>query len=553
MKKAYVVLTGLVIFLFTLFTARFYISPDFPYTHDGENHLARFANYKIAVRELQIPPRIAPVLHNHFGYPVFNYNYPLANILSLPFSFIGISYETTFSLLVVSSLLFGSVGLFVWLGYFAKKHWVKLFVTLYWLSTPFLVSTLAFRGNIGEVMAYSLLPWMFVVVHLLGKKQTTRQLAGYSVLVAAYLLSHNITVVFSVPILVGYAICVHKKDFAFWKRASIPAAISVLVTLWFWLPAVAEMSATVVGSSQNQMAFAQHFVTFRQLVASPVSFGYSLPGGIDSLGFKIGFLELVSIGTSFLLSIYMLYKTKKSEYASFWLSVVFLSVVGIVSVLFQLQVSQPLWQTVPFLRFMQFPWRWTLFFFTVFSPILAVLLARAHKIMWMVFVIGWLLYFSLVAKISPADTFSKENIDYEHFTQTTSTQNENMAKDFTYPDIGGWQPTASTLQEKTNTIIKTEFWNGRQHLYRVHTTEDVIIVEPAMYFPGWQTTVNGQRVEYVDSDQIEGRLAFDLSPGEYYVETEFTQYTPSRIIGNTSFFLAGIVLVYLAFGSRKKV
>ena len=87
----------------------------FPYTHDGENHLARFANYKIALREGQFPPRFAPNLLNHYGYPVFNYNYPLANILSIPFSIMKINYELTFKILVIFFVMFGLLGFNYWL------------------------------------------------------------------------------------------------------------------------------------------------------------------------------------------------------------------------------------------------------------------------------------------------------------------------------------------------------------------------------------------------------------------------------------------------------
>src|SRR5258708_2749738 len=86
----------LLIFFLSLFITRIYFHSGFPYTHDGENHLARFANYALAIREIQFPPRFAPNLFNHYGYPVFNFNYPLANILSLPFTFARFNYELTF-------------------------------------------------------------------------------------------------------------------------------------------------------------------------------------------------------------------------------------------------------------------------------------------------------------------------------------------------------------------------------------------------------------------------------------------------------------------------
>src|SRR5260370_42055205 len=102
----------LAVIILTLVVTRVYVHAGFPYTHDGENHLARFANYMLAVRELQFPPRWAPNLFSHFGYPVFNFNYPLANILSLPFSLARLNYELTFKILAISAVFFGVVG--VW-------------------------------------------------------------------------------------------------------------------------------------------------------------------------------------------------------------------------------------------------------------------------------------------------------------------------------------------------------------------------------------------------------------------------------------------------------
>ena len=87
-----------------------------PYTHDGENHLARFANYYIALKEGQFPPRLAPNLMNRYGYPVFNYNYPLANILSVPLTVVKVNLEDTFKILTLLALGLGAIGTWFWLG-----------------------------------------------------------------------------------------------------------------------------------------------------------------------------------------------------------------------------------------------------------------------------------------------------------------------------------------------------------------------------------------------------------------------------------------------------
>ncbi|MCA9369308.1 MAG: hypothetical protein H6773_01370 [Pseudomonadales bacterium] len=548
MKKLGKLFTVFFLFGVILFVSRFYLSSHFPYTHDGENHLARFANYKIAVRELQIPPRIAPVLHNHYGYPVFNFNYPLANILSLPFSFLRVSYQTTFGLLVIAGLILGAIGMNRWLAEFTEDTKVKALCIVVWLLQPYLISLLLYRGNIGEVLAYSLIPWMFVVVHAVKQKMDSLQLVGWVLLVSAFALSHNITVVFSVPFVLLYAGVVFGRDFTQWKRLLLIGLLSVGFTLWFWLPAIVEIPATVVAESQNQIAFADHFVTIRQLLWSSYEFGYSLPGRIDSLGLKTGFLTVVLVLAQLGLGTFAIFTKKSSKV---WRIVTLLSLFAVFCVVLQLNLSEPLWQSIPVLRFMQFPWRWGLFFSALSIPVIAFALARLPKQVVLLVGICVLISFSEVSKIAPVDTFSKSNEDYEFFTLSSSTQNENMAKGFTYNAIGDWKPTAVVLESGKNATIETASWSGREHIYTVVTTDAITLVEPVMVFPGWETTVNGTRIEYVDNEKVKGRLAYTLKPGEYAVQTEFTQNTPARILGNTVFFVTLGSVVYLLLVRRK--
>ncbi len=103
MRKFFSFLTILLLLASFSFLIKPYLNDKFPYTHDGENHLARFANYKLAVKQGQIPPRFAPNLVNRYGYPVFNYNYPLANLASLPLSLFKLNYELSFKIIALAS------------------------------------------------------------------------------------------------------------------------------------------------------------------------------------------------------------------------------------------------------------------------------------------------------------------------------------------------------------------------------------------------------------------------------------------------------------------
>ena len=547
-KKHWILL--LLLFVITAVVARVYIFGEFPYTHDGENHLARFANYKIAIRELQIPPRIAPVLHNHYGYPVFNYNYPLANILSVPFSFLKISYETTFAVLVWAFLFIGGIGAWFWTRYFTTATRASIFSVIVWLTNPFITLTLWYRGNIGEIAAYSLLPWMFLIIHRTKDAYTKRTFLLSFILGTAFLLSHNITVAFSIPFLALYAVLLIKKDAKKYQRLLVLALSCVGATLWFWLPALAEMSDIVVGNTGNQKAFSDHFVTLQQLLTAPLTFGYSLPGSIDSLGLKIGFLPLLLALGAVTILWYMRNKKKTNNIVQ--LSN-FLLVSFVLTVILQLSISEPVWHAVPFLRFMQFPWRWSLFLFSLLVPLSALTFAHSTSLLKKVFFVILCIILFEVLNMSPADTFHKSNADYEFFTQSSSTQNENMARGFTYANIGDWKPSADVLDSSNSAQIITTKWSGREHIYTVVAPDPTVIVEPTMRFSGWETKLNGSTIQYEEIEELQGRIGFYVPAGTTTVETSFTQNTPARLVGNSvSVVTLLLVTLYLIIGKKNE-
>lgn len=219
MQKIYSFLFFLVL---TLISTRYFFHQGVPVTHDGNNHLIRFANYKIAVRELQIPPRLAPNLVNGYGYPVFNYNYPLANILSLPFSILNFHYELTFKLLIFTSVFFALLGanLFLRIKKFGKN--ARIFALTVFALNPYIYTSIIFRGNIGEVMAWSVLPWIFYFLEKMrnDSKFLDLNFVYLNLLVTSLFLAHNITAFFCQSF-VGFLCCRNflEKYFLFEKNS----------------------------------------------------------------------------------------------------------------------------------------------------------------------------------------------------------------------------------------------------------------------------------------------------------------------------------------------
>ena len=69
------------------------------------------------------------------------------------------------------------------------------------------------------------------------------------------------------------------------------------------------------------------------------------------------------------------------------------------------------------------------------------------------------------------------------------------------------------------------------------------------YFPGWRTTIDGKQTS-IDQEKAKGLIHFTVPAGSHTVVTRFTQWTLSRIVGNT--FSAISLAVFVIFLIRKR-
>lgn len=503
-----------------------------PYTHDGENHLARFANYFIALKEGQFPPRMAPNLLNHYGYPVFNYNYPLANIVSLPFSVLGISYELTYKIIIFVAVFLSIWGAYAFLTRKGFTGVSKYFALLTFAATPYLLTDISFRGNIGEVMAFACMPWLFFLLDGISSHKPffCRDFFWLTCVTTLFFLSHNIAAFFGSALLVLYLVFTFRTDWLRWKKALTAFLLAFTAAAWFWLPALLEKNLVTLDLVGLNRDYEHHFVTLSQIFSWPIHFGYSYPGSIDDLSFGIGWLAILIIPLAIVW--WWLHKTKSSPAFLVFLLMVFLLIYG------QISSSKIFYQYLPFLPFIQFPWRLTLFLAVPLLYLSALVFQQAKKPLRSFLLIVLMCQILNLFAVKAVDYYHHEQIDYDFFSETTTISKENLPRTFTYEQFSDWQPTPIIAQGEGT--IHVEKWRGSTRSYLLQLTTPSTIIEPTAYFPGWETQVadqtesvnHWQKVNYYNDQTIQGRLAYQLPAGNYEVRSRFTQHTPIRIIGN---------------------
>ena len=180
--------------------------PGFYTSHDGETHTARIAQYYLALKDGQIPPRLAPTLYNGLGSPIFVYIYPLPYILGSLIHQIGFSYVDSFKAIMALSFIASGLFSYLWLKEVMHSQKAAFLGALYYVWIPYRFSLIYVRASISEMLAYTFLPLTLFCITKLAIHKNLTWAALTSVSIATVLLSQNLVALITLPIIVTYLI-----------------------------------------------------------------------------------------------------------------------------------------------------------------------------------------------------------------------------------------------------------------------------------------------------------------------------------------------------------
>jgi len=529
----------LVILFASLILLRSFFKPGFPETHDGQLHLARLANFHLAVVDRHFPIRWARNLNYKFGYPVFHFNYFTPYILALvPKFFLGVDFETGFKFAFTLSLFTG--GLF-WYLLFKKKlgQLPASLAALIYVSAPYQLVNILVRGSVGEIVALGLFPFLFWSINWLVNRPSRLSFLTTTLGLAGLALTHNISYFFGVPILGIYALILiyQKKDWSKLRPVILSFAFSVSLTLFFWAPALMEKKFTNLDALDMSYQYVDHFPSLSQLIYSPWGYGFSNKGLDDGLSFQLGPLHWLAAILSIIFLAKSWFKSKKLNWSWLFFFIVFLG-----SIIMMMPASLPIWKVLPMVRYIQFPWRLLGFSIMAVAALTAYLAQKLPKTTT-VLVIGAFLYTAAIAK--PGGWFDWDNYFYYEYPFTSSIMGLNMPKWFDL-NKNHTLKLGNMFDLRGVSSIKEISWKTQKHVYEIDAPQDTEILERTAYFPGWEVEVDGQPVT-IDYQKTEypGAITFKIPAGKHTIVTRFTENTPARRIGDAVSLVSVIAFVAL--------
>ena len=545
-------------------------------THDGETHIRRVEALADALQAGVIYPRWLPDLMFGYGKPVLNYYspgfyYPVALLNSAGpdlVTCIRITLSVGFAL--SAWWMFRLSRLFV-------SIWPAALCTIAFQFFPYRIYDLFIRGAFPEFSAFFWLPPIaFFTVRAATTDRNGSERFSYPILVASagiawagLILTHNLTALMAVLMLaasLALNLLVLFRSQTGWLRivssGIVPVAVGASLTAWYVLPALLELGWVMNGRRLFTGIGAGHFLEWNELLSLDAVYPYTFPQDRPRLPLYLLPIALAALATAL--------GRQERPLRLFALLTLLLTIA--ISWLMT-SASSWLWFTGELiLDQVQFPWRWQIFA----ALVIALLLGAATEA---VYLIGRkrlrvILPVSLAVSIYLV-AYASAGLKYEttpdssglpHWSASMedwlaqapiSPWGQHLlpiwsagpmleaARAGTYP----WELQASPSPVSAAAVTPTRVGLLHQH-YRVTTDQPFQILFHQFYFPSWQVSANGSRVEVEPATGL-GLASAVIPPGTHDVAIAW-RTTPAVWLGRTVT-AAGWLLVFVLICLKNNV
>jgi hypothetical protein len=506
---------GAILAFSMLFTSSLLPIAHWPDTHEERRYHFMTAEFHAAVDHGFGYPRWLPNLDGGYGYPTFVFYQPgFFFVSSRWMQLLGSLVAAVYAAILTFTVL-GGLGAFL-LARELADEWAAWFGTALFLLTPYYYCNLLVRGDLSELSAMLIVPWvLYFAVRCVRGIEQSRPVpwasAGLGAAMAAIVYCHSMTAV-----LAGGVLAVVAVGLAVQRLPLAPLIISIAqallvgaaLTVFYALPMV-QMSKHV----DHRAAFSgintcsRHAIYPLQYLESKWGYGGSAPGTEDEMSFQLG-LPHFAIALAGLIAAWRnrIYRSAFAAYAvllvgaTHWFGWV--------------------WDAVPPLCYMQFPWR----ILSVTAGLQALLASGIHR--WLpdkpqIKLLVYLALLGVVVHWSKAQFMpSKERLD--SVDQWVQTQRDGLLHEaITYAAADEFRPqTAKGLRNAPPRGMTplVQIRGGRRGIepapnsspyyvaYQIDRGPPAELIINQAYFPGWHVELDGQPVSRA---QLEERLTPD--------------------------------------------
>lgn len=545
--------------------------------HDGRHSVFFVQMFDASIRDGALWPRWALHHNQGMGYPTFLIQAPLGFYVAELFVLAGAGITTAVKLAWLTGALAGAWGLYrlviAWLTAHAPLareeagsvhlldgvRLAAVAAALLYTYLPYHFVGLYVRGALADTLLLAWLPWLVLAFDRLLVRGSApgwpRRLGIAALVFAATLLTHAFALLSIAPLVVTLVLF---RLLQAWRRRGFPlrtlmlagaaGGLALLIYAIFLLPLLLEgryLDQQVYVT--NTYDFRNHFVQLGQYFSPFWGFGYSddPAGANDGMSFQLGSVLVILAFTA-------LFQVRRAERAR--AEMLYLLVVGGGLLLVMSPLAQPVWEAIPPLAVIQFPWRLLAlagFIFSVLgglalwnllpSPLPDERVAGGLVVMSLLAMLAS--YPFIQAQLAPVEPwredgravyqFERQHPDMLGYTvwvtqpfTTTALSAAYAAPD--YVETRGNAPTAGRLEIIAGRgQVLESYVRGSSAGGVVEMATDGVVRLNVYYFPGWAVTVDGRPIE-PHPDPVYGAMQLELAAGRHRIDAHFGE-TPVRM------------------------
>ena len=507
-----------------------------------------------------VPARWMPNAAYGLGYPFFNYYASLPYYLAAGFSLAGAGTLWALKLTQLAGFLSAAAATYALADDLLGDPLAALLAAAAYTFAPFHMVNVYVRGDsLSEFYAFVFYPLILWGIARLRRAPTVGHLALLALAYGGLTMTHNISALIFSP-LAGLALVWAALTAPKYRLRVLLAGTAALLSggalgAWLTVPALLEQGyVSLTDMTTGYFNYTGHF-RGRNLVQPGLLFDYRLDG--QHTPFAIGGLQGGLTVAGLLLIAGSWLRQRRPRWADLGLVPLLAYAVWPIT-----PSSAIVWERVPLLPLVQFPWRFLSIAALATAAVIGVALSRLGRLRWLAVPLALLLATSGLALLRPeplpiheADVTAERLQLYEHLTGNIGSTvraeylpAEAVPRPFT---------SASLLSgEARPEPVATEGQLAEARLVAAgptHQTWELAVDPPQALvafqtyaFPGWQATVDGEPAT-IDPTLANGRISLALDEGQHRVEL-WLGPTPVRAAAERCSLIAGVIVLGLALG-----
>jgi 6-pyruvoyl-tetrahydropterin synthase related domain len=524
--------------------------------HDFEFHVASWLDVAYQWKHGVLFPRWTAWTNYGFGEPRFIFYPPLSWILGAALSlFLPISWVPGAFVFLIQTL--AGMCAFLLLRRLVGKTPAYMGAAFY-AANPYALLVSYIRSDFAEQLACAIFPLLLLsalrLAGLLEEARPSRStVASFAILFAGAWLCNapaGVIASYSLALLFAWA-AVTQRSWRIILRAAGGLALGFGLAGFYLLPAAYEQRWVNISQALSSgLLPAQNFL-FTE-IADVEHNWFNWISSFCALA-----LILLAAMTALASRRFARKDSDSNDLKPVWNA---LLVLGSVATLMMVRLTTPLWNLLPKLRFVQFPWRWMSIVAVICCCFLAAAIERRR---------GWLWFAGAAILSFPLGHFLTQNTWWD--PDEMPTQQAAIAKGAGYEGVDEYDPLgddhldlpknaplAAILPQSSkdsrskppDAKIQVELWRTDNHKLFVESSAPALVALRLLNYPAWQVTVNGKAVATEKPDDLDQMLV-PIEAGNSEIQVRFVRTTDQA--AGTALSILSLLLAAGLLASRKPV